>query len=190
MLRVNERGFISAVIIQKYEEPRHFLASKVLMGYFYFFSLCLTSQKAPNFYTFLLRNRKINTFPVGWGRGESLRRIPSWLCSFVHTGNITRKDIRLFRGNPGAESGLRTFSLLFAQLVLHEMHLLDIDLHLDRYQAITARGTVLFYLVQSHNTENWKQIFPGKELRGYSPNSYIHVSASDLYWSAYSAAGK
>jgi hypothetical protein len=28
---------------------------------------------------------------------------------------------------------------------------------------------------------NLKQIFPGKELRGYSPNSYIHVSVSDLY---------
>jgi hypothetical protein len=25
------------------------------------------------------------------------------------------------------------------------------------------------------------QIFPEKELRGYSPNSYIHVSVSDLY---------
>jgi hypothetical protein len=35
--------------------------------------------------------------------------------------------------------------------------------------------------VQRHNTENLKQIFPGKELRGYSPNSYIHVSVSDLY---------
>jgi hypothetical protein len=34
---------------------------------------------------------------------------------------------------------------------------------------------------QSHNTENSKQIFPEKELRGYSPNSYIHVSVSDLY---------
>jgi hypothetical protein len=34
---------------------------------------------------------------------------------------------------------------------------------------------------QRHNTENSKQIFPGKELRGYSPSSYIHVSVSDLY---------
>ncbi len=32
------------------------------------------------------------------------------------------------------------------------------------------------------NTENSKQIFRGKELRGYCLNSYIHVSAlSDLY---------
>jgi hypothetical protein len=27
---------------------------------------------------------------------------------------------------------------------------------------------------------NSKQIFPDKELRGHSPNSYIHVSVSDL----------
>jgi hypothetical protein len=78
LLRVIERGFISAVIIQKYEELRHFLASKVLMGYFYFFSLCLTSQKAPNFHIFLLRNRIISNFPVGLGREEGLRRIPNW----------------------------------------------------------------------------------------------------------------
>jgi hypothetical protein len=37
------------------------------------------------------------------------------------------------------------------------------------------RGTL-----QKHNTENTKQIFPGKKLRDYSPNSYIHVSVSDL----------
>ncbi len=35
--------------------------------------------------------------------------------------------------------------------------------------------------LQRHNTEYSKQIFPGKELRGYSPNSYIHVHVSDLY---------
>jgi hypothetical protein len=34
---------------------------------------------------------------------------------------------------------------------------------------------------QRHNTKNSKQIFPGKELRGYSPNSYIHISVSYLY---------
>ncbi len=28
---------------------------------------------------------------------------------------------------------------------------------------------------------DWKQIFPEKELRGYSTNSYIHVTVSDLY---------
>jgi hypothetical protein len=49
--------------------------------------------------------------------------------------------------------------------------------------------------LQRHITENSKQLFPGKELRSYSPNSYIHVSVSELYvYSsdrfAYSAAGK
>jgi hypothetical protein len=36
--------------------------------------------------------------------------------------------------------------------------------------------------LQRHNTENSKQMFPEKELRGLSPNSYIHVF--------YSSAGK
>ncbi len=36
--------------------------------------------------------------------------------------------------------------------------------------------------LQRHNNENSKQIFPEMELRGYSPNSYIHVSVGDLYF--------
>jgi hypothetical protein len=47
--------------------------------------------------------------------------------------------------------------------------------------------------LQRTNTENWKQIFPEKELRDHSPNFHIYVSMSDLYIphhrSAYSAAG-
>ncbi len=41
------------------------------------------------------------------------------------------------------------------------------------------------FSLQRHNTKNLKQIFPEKELRGYNPNSYVHVSVSDLYipWS-------
>ncbi len=36
--------------------------------------------------------------------------------------------------------------------------------------------------LQKHSTENLKQIFPEKELRGHhSPNFHIHVSVSDLY---------
>ncbi len=35
--------------------------------------------------------------------------------------------------------------------------------------------------LQRHNTENSKQIFPEKELRGHSSNSYIHVSVGDVY---------
>jgi hypothetical protein len=33
--------------------------------------------------------------------------------------------------------------------------------------------------LQKHNSENYKQIFPEKELLGLSPNSYIHVYVSD-----------
>jgi hypothetical protein len=35
--------------------------------------------------------------------------------------------------------------------------------------------------LQRHSTENSKQIFPEKELRGLNPNVHIHVSVSDLY---------
>ncbi len=35
--------------------------------------------------------------------------------------------------------------------------------------------------MQTHCTENSKQIFPEKKLRGLVPNSYIHLSVSDLY---------
>jgi hypothetical protein len=37
------------------------------------------------------------------------------------------------------------------------------------------------YRLQRHNTENSKQIFPEKELRGLSPDFHIHVSVIDLY---------
>jgi hypothetical protein len=40
---------------------------------------------------------------------------------------------------------------------------------------------VLHCTLQRHNTKNSKQIFPEKELRGYSLNSYIHVSVSDFF---------
>ncbi len=46
---------------------------------------------------------------------------------------------------------------------------------------------VLLYTLQRTKKENSKQIFPGKELRGHSPNFHIHVSVSDR--SAYSAPG-
>jgi hypothetical protein len=35
--------------------------------------------------------------------------------------------------------------------------------------------------LQRTNTENSKQIFPDKELRGHSPNFYLHVSVSVKY---------
>jgi hypothetical protein len=40
---------------------------------------------------------------------------------------------------------------------------------------------IVAWELQRHNKENSKQIFPEKELRGHNPNSYIHVSVSDLY---------
>ncbi len=61
---------------------------------------------------------------------------------------------------------------------------------LDNYRATTdawhsrsrssALCTLYKFCMQRHNTENWKQIFPEKELRGHSPNFHIHVSVSDL----------
>jgi hypothetical protein len=38
-----------------------------------------------------------------------------------------------------------------------------------------------FHTLQRTNTENWKQQFPEKELRGHNPYFHIHVSVSDLY---------
>jgi hypothetical protein len=52
----------------------------------------------------------------------------------------------------------------------------------------TARNSHLWGILshcwttlQRHNTKNSKQLFPEKELHDNSPNSYIHVSVSDLY---------
>jgi hypothetical protein len=55
--------------------------------------------------------------------------------------------------------------------------------HLARrysHELLTIKSLYV-YTLQRHNTENSKLIFPEKELRGHSPNSYIHVSVSDLY---------
>jgi hypothetical protein len=40
---------------------------------------------------------------------------------------------------------------------------------------------IVVCILQRHNTENSKQIFLEKNLRGLSPNFHIHVSVSDLY---------
>ncbi len=42
-------------------------------------------------------------------------------------------------------------------------------------------SSLLLSTLQTHNTENSKQIFPEKELRGLSPSFQIHVSVSDLH---------
>jgi hypothetical protein len=46
-------------------------------------------------------------------------------------------------------------------------------------QLDTLEGIKILTALQRDNTENLKQIFPEKELRGH--NSYIHVSVSDFY---------
>jgi hypothetical protein len=38
----------------------------------------------------------------------------------------------------------------------------------------------MFLTLQRYYTENSKQIFLGKELRGFNSNSYIHVSVCNL----------
>jgi hypothetical protein len=45
----------------------------------------------------------------------------------------------------------------------------------------TGWVSIRTYALQRHNTENSKQIFPEKELRGLSPNFHINVSVIDLY---------
>ncbi len=44
----------------------------------------------------------------------------------------------------------------------------------DQYSQRDGMGTL-------HCKENWIYVYAEKELRGLSPNSYIHVSVSDLY---------
>jgi hypothetical protein len=46
------------------------------------------------------------------------------------------------------------------------------------YEVLSAVVSKIDY---RHNTENLKQTFPEKELRGLSPNFHIHASVSDLY---------
>ncbi len=43
-------------------------------------------------------------------------------------------------------------------------------------------NTLKFYThTAKNNTKNWEEIFPEKELRGFSPNIHIHVSVTELY---------
>ncbi len=66
--------------------------------------------------------------------------------------------------------------------------------HRKKDRESTDLVQICFHTLRRANTENWKQLFPEKELRGHSPNFHIHVSVSDLYVyshdeSAYSAVG-
>jgi hypothetical protein len=51
-------------------------------------------------------------------------------------------------------------------------------------------GILLAVYTQRQHSENLKQIFTEMKLCGLSPNSYIHVSVSDLYVPTIGAAGK
>ncbi len=46
---------------------------------------------------------------------------------------------------------------------------------------LCVESRVFSISLQRDNTENFKQIFPEKELRGLFPNFHIHVSVSNLY---------
>jgi hypothetical protein len=48
-------------------------------------------------------------------------------------------------------------------------------------QSAIFPSPLIYKQLQRTNTENLKQIFPEKKLRGHSPNFHIHVSVSDLY---------
>ena len=49
------------------------------------------------------------------------------------------------------------------------------------YWIFTGPSFAVQLLVRLHCTENWIYIFSEKELRSLIPDSYIHVSVSDLY---------
>jgi hypothetical protein len=48
-------------------------------------------------------------------------------------------------------------------------------------QGFSYHNPIMNPTLQRQNTENSKQLFPERELRGHSPNFHIHVSVSDLY---------
>ncbi len=56
---------------------------------------------------------------------------------------------------------------------------LTVDARKNRQSQIRSY-TKTYNAVQRNNTENLKQVFPAKELRGLSPNFHIHVYVSDL----------
>jgi hypothetical protein len=72
-------------------------------------------------------------------------------------------------------------------------HLQVLVVWLDDYEEHSVLLLKAAYALQRANNENSTQIFPEKELRDHSPNFYIQVSVSDLYFPKidlpYSAAG-
>ncbi len=68
---------------------------------------------------------------------------------------------------------LAYYLLMFIYWVLLVIHVIVKDF-LDSFQAKIP--LFLYSTLQRTNTQNWKQIFPEKELRGYSHSFHIHVS--------------
>jgi hypothetical protein len=61
---------------------------------------------------------------------------------------------------------------------------MHVYLYVNKYRNISERVlycTLETNALQRHDTENLKQIFPGKELSDFSLSFHIHVSVSDLY---------
>ncbi len=50
-----------------------------------------------------------------------------------------------------------------------------------RFSFIFKKVSMVIRTAKNQYTTNLKKLFPGKELRGHSPNFHIHVSVSDLY---------
>jgi hypothetical protein len=63
----------------------------------------------------------------------------------------------------------------------HKINVLTYGHKYMQYKRASTEVFTNYIRTAKTHSEDSKQIFPGKELRGCSPNSYIHVSVSDLY---------
>jgi hypothetical protein len=124
-----------------------------------------------------------------WGKlihEKNLMTKISWNCPFKQKVALARG-----RSSTGGLSGAKSNSCERRQFDLRQM----LKVVEGKELATAKSATVCNYMyqrevsqsnrwpvaLQRHNTENSKQIFPGKKLRGLSPNFHIHVSVSDLY---------
>ncbi len=104
------------------------------------------------------------------------------LKRFANTGSgLARREA--ISSNPWSKVLLKiiSFQSLFGWPSLGLLICLPTCLYLPACGAVKINLRLLLPALQRHSTENSKQIFSGKELHGYSPNSCIHVSVSDLY---------
>ncbi len=110
----------------------------------------------------------------------------------IYTSHFAKMNKRHYRSQPNCTLSLVFFnSFYFVERILRSLNILR---QIPSYN----NWSVLFYLVygkslpigcrvctpytaKTHNTENLKQIFPKKELRGLRPNFHIQVSVSYIY---------